>query len=495
MTTIDQESREIASYRELKADLGSFVGTFTEGGVLQNWQWVFCKRLQEILGRPGRDIVAVSAPPQVGKSLILTKRLPLWLNRTKPKARVIIAASNITNARNLALPNRLVAESDQFRNIFGQTYVEWTDDRGAYTPQRKQINDGQPSLKWVGLESGLVGTGFDVLLIDDPYASASDAYSEAYANSLETFWHENVMVRFYNSENTKIVFMFHRYHDDDFIGRRLRDTPGLINLRFAAELDGLPDEAYPVRFDDDTGEPTIYLTKRQPPEAIEAKKLNEPYVYAGQFQGIPDSRQGRVFPVNKVVYQDSDKMPKLARRVRTWDCAASVKASADFTSSALTGFDSEQYFYVFDVTNDRVELASVAEHIVAQALKDGPSVVIAIEAASSGNNAIDALARDRRLRGYTVVKIPTRGGDKRQRAEPLASRMAAGCVIFQKAGWNPMAANQLQSFTGYDTGGKHDDMVDALSHGYNYVSTSVVNFEERSTIRDVGFEYEPRYKD
>jgi len=87
-----------------------------------------------------------------------------------------------------------------------------------------------------------------------------------------------------------------------------------------------------------------------------------------------------------------------------------------------------------------------------------------LEAEKAGIIGANYLMRMPELAGHTV-KLDTPKGDKYSRASPIAARSEAGLLIFRAGEWNKPLLDELSVFPN----GAHDDQVDALSGGYNYL--------------------------
>lgn len=68
-----------------------------------------------------------------------------------------------------------------------------------------------------GINSGYVGKGFKVLIVDDPIKGTAEAHSKAYRDAIWERWTSDLYSRL---EPPYLVLVLHtRYHEDDFIGR------------------------------------------------------------------------------------------------------------------------------------------------------------------------------------------------------------------------------------------------------------------------------------
>jgi predicted phage terminase large subunit-like protein len=175
------------------------------------WQHLLCERLQRLAYEQGQRIL-IHAPPQTGKSLVVSQRLPAYLIGCNPATRVKLACYNVTHATRFSKINLQLMQERVYQEMFPDpgcrlgavTQEEWT------TVGRARVRDAQPSFMALGLRTGMVGQGCDTLIMDDPYSSPAEAFSEVINNGVWDFWTSAAKVRL--SEEANVVVMFHRYH-------------------------------------------------------------------------------------------------------------------------------------------------------------------------------------------------------------------------------------------------------------------------------------------
>lgn len=439
----------------------------TCGHELHAWQRIVCDRLQRLKHETGQRIL-IHGPPQFGKSILVSKRFPAWWLGHKPEGRVVLAAYAKNHALGLALAMRAASESELHRRAFPRfKWESWNADAGGSLSQRVAKRDGQPSLRAVGLESGFTGTGCDLLIIDDPYASADDARSEAVNGSVWRWWSETALPRL--NDRTNVVVMFHRYHPEDLAGRLMREGAGGAFgwecLRFPALADDNQEG------DDPTGrQPGEPLSPIRSAEFLHRLKDLDPIMFAGQFQGRPIAEESRLFRESD--FQVVDEVPDLVEWVRGWDLASSIRESADYSASVKVGFDPAGNVYVADVWRARLESPDLRAWIKTTALGDGPGTHQCIESKSVGLAMVQECVRDRGLRSIVFRGIEPKG-DKRQRALAWASRARAGKVFLLRRPWTSAFLAECLAFTGLEPGrsasasGSHDDQIDAMSVAYH----------------------------
>jgi hypothetical protein len=178
-----------------------------------------CPILESLVYEKGKRFL-VHGPPQYGKSILVSKRFPAWALGVNPKLRIILAGYNVTHATGFGEVIRDVMHGPVYREMFPSPDCQIPSVCSAEefsTRARAGLNDGQASLTCVGLLTGFTGKGADILIIDDPYASPDDALSEAVNNRVWRWWDELAKVRI--TDETNVLVMFHRYHEDDLAGR------------------------------------------------------------------------------------------------------------------------------------------------------------------------------------------------------------------------------------------------------------------------------------
>jgi len=214
MSITKQELRKQLEASLAKDSLRHFV-ELTSGFNLHPWQVILCERLEKLKDQKGQRLL-IHAPPQVGKSQIVSKRLPAWLIWNNKKIRIILAAYNKTHGGGLVDSAKAAALHELLGGSI--TWVKSNDDDGHFTPERLKLNDSQPNLIGVGLDSGFTGKNADLLIIDDPYPNADTARSEAYNRAVRSFWEETAEPRLLANPDSNVVVMFHRYHENDIAG-------------------------------------------------------------------------------------------------------------------------------------------------------------------------------------------------------------------------------------------------------------------------------------
>ena len=156
--------------------------------------------------------------------------------------------------------------------------------------------------------------------------------------------------------------------------------------------------------------------------------------------------------------------PVAQRSVRSWDSAATA-GGGDWTVGAKVSLVGGRWV-IEDVVRGQWSSAQKQEVIRQVAASDGRDVHIVMEQ-EGGSAGVDVIDHYRRevLPGY-VFHAEKPSGDKSTRALPLSSAAEAGNVYLVEGRWNSTFLDEATQFPA----GQHDDQVDAVSQGLNYIA-------------------------
>lgn len=393
----------------------------------------------------------------------MSQRLPAWLLGVNPTIRIRQACFGIEHATKFTTITRDLLKGEEFHHYFPNVTIPRVASGKMWsTDQRLALRDGQASVMAMGLEGGLIGTGVDLLTIDDPYKTPHDAYSSAMRDRAWTFWEDAARPRLHEKSN--VVVMFHRYHEDDLAGRLIAEG-------------GWEQMNFPTVADNDPHDPTgraegEILTKRWTPEYI--KQLQKsPRTFLSMHQGKPAPKDGAMFEVAAMPIVGAG--PAKAKRVRAWDKAAST--DGDWTVGVLMSFVDGVYT-IEDVTRFR-ELPAKGDAIILQTAHLDRSRfgdVMTRGPQDPGQAGVrDKSAFTRLLAGFQVSTYRDRGS-KEARAEEFASQCGGGNVAIVEAPWNKDLLDEFALFPF----GSHDDIVDAGSEAFRYLTTQSTTYRVRS---------------
>jgi phage terminase large subunit-like protein len=415
---------------------------------------------------------AIHAPPQFGKSIIISQCYPAWILGWDPLHRFRLATYNMLHSARFSVVVKHLMQSPEHQSLFPDPaghlpvrskVVEWSTNARLGHP------DGQASFTALGLQSGFVGTGYDTLLMDDPYKAAEEALSEVIRDKTWRFWTDTASTR--ATEHSNVFIMFHRYHQDDMGGRAI--ATGDFDLwRYAAESDGdYDDEESGLMFPDPMGRAVgEYLSSRFGELFYTRQKKNE-QVWYSQFQGRPSAKTGKMFNVGLFNTVLPKNVPEVLHWVRAWDNAATEGGGA-FTAGPLMAIDAAENIYIFDVERKQVGTAERQLLQETTAERDGKLVQIhvPIDPGSAGIDVAFQFKQEMSQKGYIVIAEKV-SGNKTMRAYPFSKAVNLGKVylLLNPDGSAPEWHKKFKSEFRYFPASTYKDQVDSASDAYSHL--------------------------
>jgi len=408
--------------------------------------------------------ILLHAPPQFGKSIITSQRLPAWLFGMNPLRRVGLACYNISHAAGFGDVVKSLMQSPQYEDMFPLVGMPKVASGEKFVlPARKKLNDGTSSWVAMGLLTGFVGRGFgpgDCLIIDDPYSSPDSALSPSDNERVWRWWAQTAKVRVDPKAN--VVVFFHRYHEDDLAGR-LAAEGGWEQYRFPAIADGGPN--------DPTGrEIGEILSPMRTREYLEDLQTKDPQTFLGQFQGLPRPPEGAF--IQRQWLKESYDVPRFRRVCRFWDLAAQSKQRNDFTAGALVGISDDHTVWLLDMVRFRAEWPEACEHIATVSEADfrrfrqeGVAYCVGVEKVAWMAPMIQDLFRKGIYQSVQLWPVKP-DGDKKMRASGWVARASHDKFrILPNPSWTQAFISEAVCFDGL--GLTHDDQIDAVSGAYS----------------------------
>jgi predicted phage terminase large subunit-like protein len=208
------------------------------------------------------------------------------------------------------------------------------------------------------------------------------------------------------------------------------------------------------------------------PERLPLSEINtyksDPFTYNAQYLQVPLDDVGKLFDKNKLVFSHSRPASTTMRLCISVDAAGKGDIGNDFNAIAVCGRDMMGVnYYILDVINFRADITVLVNKIKEVRLRWGSNVPVLIEARANGNAAIQILRKE--MSGILEVN-PTK--DKVERAIGIKYLFDAGNITFSVRG---LVWGEIQGqFTQFPHG-KHDDIVDSVVQGINWLSRLPTN--------------------
>jgi predicted phage terminase large subunit-like protein len=385
----------------------------------------------------------VKAPPRHGKTHIVSERLPAFILGNDPSKKVVVTSygkdlSALCTRKSLELVN-----SEYYRKVFPQTKlsIERSDefetaDGGGYYG--------------VGIGGGLTGRGADYLIVDDPLKGWADASSQAKRNAIWEWYTSVAYTRLLPGGGVLVIQT--RWHNDDLAGR-LIDMGGFEVLDFPA-IDDAGCALDPVRY------PLDRLN--------DIKATIGSSAWRALYMQQPSDTEGAIIKRGDMQYFDASP-PSSGKWCVSVDATFKDGVNSDNVSIQVWQ-EHDKSFYCHDNDTRRMGFSDSLTAIEAMMTRyDQHRPALVIEDKANGSAIIDTLRR----KYSRIIPIDPQGG-KVSRAMAIQPVTEAKRVYIRYgAAWVDSMLCEIADFPT----GKHDDQVDAMTQGLNYLEKDQTAFK------------------
>lgn len=384
------------------------------------------------------DRLQINMPPRHGKTETVTVRIPGYVLRQVSSANVLITGYNERFARRLSRKARTVA---------AESGIVVARDKSA-TDEWSVAGGGVVMARGVG--SPPTGVGFRDIVIDDPVRKREDAESATFREKVRDWYADDLMTRL--EPGGGVILVMTRWHEDDLGQNVLETDPGAWHVLKLPAIDDAGAALWPERWPVDV----LNRTKR-----VMVRKDGE-RSWEALYQQNPTPREGSLFKVTRLGFVDN--VPDSLKSAVAFDIAA-TEGAGDWTACAQVWTDGER-FYV-DVRRVQAGPSGMMAFIQSQArARAGAMPVIVPQDPGAAGKAL-AQQLTQALAGLPVRRVaPT--GSKETRATPFAAQVEAGNVVLVNGPDTKDFVEEMRQFPG----GKHDDMVDAVSDAFNALTSA-----------------------
>jgi len=419
-----------------------------------------------------QEFIDLEVTMRGGKSFLVSGYLPFWYLGMFPDRKIALLSYNEDKAKEWGEFTRELMER------YGPAMFGQSVDPGKKSKTTWGLKGRRGEVIATGLSGTIVGKGFDLAVVDDPFKNQQEADSAATRKERREGYYSNVRSRL--TTRGTCILACARWREDDLSGDVVhgfsredeedtfeeQDEWQVIRFPMIAEC---PDDQDPETWRDeiDRKDGEVLWPEQWPEKVVHQIRAtmlaNMPQTWYSCYQQNPQPKGGSLFKKDKWVIFPTVDQSKL-RRVRFWDLAAS-KDAGDWTVGALIGMDGNNTTYVLDIQRFRKDASEVESHVRMTAEADGIMVPVRLEQEKSGAGKAVANTYVRLLTGFDVDATQP-SGSKEARAAAVSSQQQQGNVVLVQAPWNKDFMGECELFPK----GRHDDQVDALSGAFNFLA-------------------------
>jgi predicted phage terminase large subunit-like protein len=420
-----------------------------------NWHiGAMCYKLERVWrGEVQRLIICV--PPRSLKSTICSVAFPAFVLGHDPTKRIICISYGADLAIKLGRDCRDLMSSSSYCQLFPATKISRTkntETEFATTRYGCRMSSS--------IEGSLTGRGGDILILDDPIKPI-DALSDVKRERVNDAFFNTILSRLNDKRTGAIIIVMQRLHEDDLVGRLLREAPGrwdfLILPAIAEQEESIEigGGRYHTRRLGD-----VLHAEREPLSVLESIRAQiGSHLFAAQYQQCPIPRDGAM--IKRAWIQRYDRAPERNSSdmvLQSWDTATKDNERSNY-SACTTWFYRDKRYYLLDVFRDRIDYPPLKAKAFSLAGLRKPNIIL-IEDAGLGT----ALAKELQKAALPAKPVKPKF-DKRTRMSIELTKFENGLVFLPRvASWLDDLETELFSFPG----GRYDDQIDSISQALSY---------------------------
>lgn len=416
-----------------------------------------------------RPVLILQAPPQHGKSEIVSRKFPAFVLGLDNTLRVAGASYNDEFANNISQEVRRNLASPEHQRLFptpGGKRKYDVNRMGEFTAP-----GGTGSYLSVGVGSGLTGRPVDIGIIDDPIKDQKEALSETTKENHWNWFQSTFLTRL--SERSGIIVMATQWAEDDLPSRvidfyQTNDDARLTVLRFPA-INAENELNYQPQLKQGALVPELHSLA----QLLEIKSLLSDYWWSALYQQSAKALGGNVFKeIGIQHYLPKDLPERFDQVVDSWDCTFKDTDGTDFVVGQKWGKRGANSYLLAQIRARMgfTETAAAVERLQNQSPR--PHQIL-IEDKANGPAVIDFLKK-------TVPRLVAvePDGSKLARAYAVTSVWESRNVFLPHPEYAPAVMlesgkpGSLKIFTSEITifnAGANDDQVDAMTQALRHL--------------------------
>lgn len=429
--------------------------------------------------------IALSIPPQHGKSQLTSRNFPAWFMGRNPWKNLMLGTYNQDFANEFGDDVRSIMNLLQYAEVFPGTRL-----RTGAKAKDHMVTEKKGKMSFLGRGGSGTGRPADLVIIDDPLKDAKEASSMTIRNDCWE-WFTRVMYSRIHGASAMMIIMT-RWDEDDLIGRlsdrrnkhfkesiakqwtiinipAIQDDPELAALMGKQVGDALWPERFPLWH-------------------LESAKALNPVGFSALYQGKPTPPEGAFFKQQDIFTYDSiSELPANLRKYGGGDLAVSPDRDADSSVVGTGGVDEDDCIWVLPDLYWEKRAADESVEEIVNACKTHSWMEAFFEKGQI-DRAVGPFLEKRAMELGVVLnltKFPA-SGSKGFRATSIRGRMRQGKVRFPSfAPWWERAKDQMLRFTGSGDDAEDDfcDFIAMLGQGLGAQVTATKPKEAEKIVR------------
>lgn len=452
--------------RKARASLHDFIRYLNPEYIVSDFSRTVCAALDEFIVqmRNGeRPVLVLGAPPQHGKSDIVSRYLPAYIFGIMPDIRIGGLSYGKDLASDMNRDVQRIMMGEEYGRLFPDSClsakrVVTVEVEAKRNSETFEIVGHKGAYISQGVGGPLTGKKLDLGIIDDPIKNSKEALSQTVKDAIWNWYGSTFLTRL--SKNSGQIIMATRWATDDLSGKVIEKNKKAKVLAFKAISDdgeALVPDLHPID------------------KLLETKATLGEYFWSAMYQQSPVALGGNMFKSDWWQYYDI--APTFRHRAIFADTAQKTKEQNDYSVFQCWGFVDGRAYLIDQLRGkwEAPELLVMARAFWNKHKSAGTGTLRAfnIEDKSSGTGLIQTLKKGGNGQPAIPVKAIQRDKDKITRAMDALPSVEAGLVYLPREA--PFLSDYLEEASAFPNGA-HDDQLDPTMDAITEISKPKFNF-------------------
>ncbi|EMM6385818.1 phage terminase large subunit [Morganella morganii] len=398
-----------------------------------------------------RPILILGAPPQHGKSDIVSRYLPAYFFGKYPDMRVAGLSYGKDLASDMNRDVQRIMMSEEYKALFPESClnakrVVTVEIEAKRNSETFEIVGRKGAYISQGIGGPLTGKKVDLGIIDDPIKNAKEALSPVTKKATWNWYISTFKTRL--SKNSGEIIMATRWATDDLSGRVIDSSDKAKVLAFPAineRGEALVPELHPID------------------SLLEKKVLFGDYFWSAMYQQTPKPGDGQIFHEEFARYYLPKDLPDTFDEViHSWDMTFKDSDGTDYVVGQVWGKKGANAYLLYQIRK-RMSFTETLKAVKLLAEKYPQARRKLVEDKANGPAVIDTLKTT--VSGLVPIEPD---GSKIARAHACTAEWEAGNVWLPHKDIAPWVTETVEEITTFPFAG-HDDTVDAMTQALRYL--------------------------
>lgn len=395
---------------------------------------LLCRRLEQVVRGEVKRLI-ISMPPRHGKSQTVSETFPSYYISKFPDRKIILTSRDDTLAGRFGLYNRRKVEE------FGQELFGIRVQRGSSSSTNWTIEGHSGYVLSAPIMGGIVGSGANLLIVDDPIKNRQEAESALMRDKIWQEWLDTLLTRL--EGDGAVILIMTRWHEDDIAGRLIKQGGWeVLCLPAECETDNDP-------LGREIGAPLCPELGKDEDWIEQTKTEVGSRTWVALFQGHPSPASGSIFKREWI--KRYDKLPdRVDEWTQSWDLSFKDSSNSDFVAGGVWAHCGANH-YLVAIVKERLDFTSTINKIRLITSAYPQATLKLIEDKANGPAVISALRQQ--IPGIVAV---TPHDSKEGRAQAVTPLFEAGNIYIPLGKAGDDYIEELVAFPN----GANDDQVD-----------------------------------